>query len=67
LKPSIQTEIPGPRSKALRAREDTLLAPGLQGFALMAGIVVRDAHGSTVTDLDGNTFIDIIGGSESMV
>ncbi|MBC7692673.1 MAG: aspartate aminotransferase family protein [Methylotenera sp.] len=28
----------------------------------MAGIVVQEARGSTVTDVDGNTFIDIIGG-----
>jgi 4-aminobutyrate aminotransferase-like enzyme len=28
----------------------------------MAGIVVDQARGSTVTDVDGNTFIDIIGG-----
>jgi 4-aminobutyrate aminotransferase-like enzyme len=28
----------------------------------MAGIVVEEARGSTVTDVDGNTFIDIIGG-----
>ena len=56
------TEIPGPKSKAFRDREDKLLAPGLQGFALMSGITVEKAQGSTVTDVDGNTFIDIIGG-----
>jgi 4-aminobutyrate aminotransferase/(S)-3-amino-2-methylpropionate transaminase len=58
----LQTAIPGPKSAAYRAREDKLLAPGLQGFALMAGITVEKAQGSTVTDVDGNTFIDIIGG-----
>ena len=58
----IRTSVPGPRSQALRAREEQHLAPGLQGFALMAGIVVDTAEGSTVTDVDGNTFIDIIGG-----
>lgn len=60
--PNLKTEIPGPKSKALREREEQHLAPGLQGFALMAGIVVKEAKGSTVTDVDGNTFIDIIGG-----
>lgn len=54
--------VPGPRSKAIREREERHLAPGLQGFALMAGIVVDRARGSTVSDVDGNTFIDIIGG-----
>src|SRR5947209_20329235 len=61
-KPMIRTPIPGPKSQAIREREERNLAPGLQGFALMAGIVVDHAQGSTVTDVDGNTFIDIIGG-----
>lgn len=61
-KPIIKTEIPGPRSRELRAREEKHLAPGLQRFALMAGIVTASAEGSTVTDVDGNRFIDIIGG-----
>ena len=54
--------IPGPKSREFRNREDRFLAPGLQGFALMSGIVVQSASGSTVTDLDGNVFLDIIGG-----
>jgi 4-aminobutyrate aminotransferase / (S)-3-amino-2-methylpropionate transaminase / 5-aminovalerate transaminase len=59
---SMRTAVPGPRSRALREREERHLAPGLQGFATMAGIVVDHARGSTVTDVDGNTFIDFIGG-----
>lgn len=58
----LKTQVPGPKSTELRSREDQYLAPGLQGFALMAGIAVDHASGSTVTDVDGNTFIDIIGG-----
>ena len=34
----IQTEIPGPKSRQLVAREQEHLAPGLQGFALWAGV-----------------------------
>ena len=56
------TEIPGPKSREYREREERWLAPGLQGFALMAGITVESARGSVVKDVDGNTFIDIIGG-----
>jgi 4-aminobutyrate aminotransferase-like enzyme len=56
------TVIPGPKSAALRQREDAHLAPGAQGYALMAGLVVDHAEGSTITDVDGNTFIDFIGG-----
>src|SRR4051794_5713333 len=58
----LQTAVPGPKSRALRENEEKNLAPGLQGFALMAGIVVQEARGSAVTDVDGNTFLDIIGG-----
>jgi 4-aminobutyrate aminotransferase/(S)-3-amino-2-methylpropionate transaminase len=59
---SLVTEIPGPKSQALRAREDAHIAPGAQGYALAAGIVVDHAEGTAVTDLDGNTFLDFIGG-----
>ncbi|APR84894.1 4-aminobutyrate aminotransferase [Minicystis rosea] len=58
----LRTIIPGPKSCALRAREDAHLAPGLQGYAVMAGIAVDHAEGSAVTDVDGNTFLDFIGG-----
>ncbi len=58
----LKTPVPGPKSTEIRKREDAHLAPGLQRFALMAGIVVDHAQGSTVTDVDGNRFIDIIGG-----
>src|SRR5262245_22960126 len=61
-KPELKTRIPGPKSQEIRAKEDENLAPGMQRFALMAGIVVDKARGSTITDVDGNTFVDIIGG-----
>jgi 4-aminobutyrate aminotransferase-like enzyme len=56
------TEVPGPKSRALIEREQKHIAPGLQRFAQMAGITLREGSGSTVTDVDGNRFIDIIGG-----
>jgi 4-aminobutyrate aminotransferase-like enzyme len=58
----IRTDVPGPGSRALRAREDAHAAPGLQGYAVMAGIAVEEARGSAVTDVDGNTYLDFIGG-----
>src|SRR6266404_6729862 len=59
---AIRTAVPGPKSTELRAREDVHMAPGLQGYAVMAGIVVEEGRGSTVTDVDGNTYLDFIGG-----
>ncbi len=59
---ALHTAIPGPASRALREREEAHLAPGTQGYALMAGIAIDHAEGSTITDADGNTFVDFIGG-----
>lgn len=56
------TAIPGPKSQALRSREDHHMAPGAQGYALAAGIAVDHAEGTAITDVDGNTFLDFIGG-----
>jgi 4-aminobutyrate aminotransferase-like enzyme len=58
----LQTEIPGPRSKEVVASEQQHLAPGLQGFALWAGVAMERGEGSYVTDVDGNTYVDLIGG-----
>ncbi len=60
---SIKTAIPGPKSSELRAREDAHLAPGAQGYALMAGIVVDHAEGSDRHRRRRQyVFIDFIGG-----
>ncbi len=61
-KACLKTSPPGPVSRALRAREDAYLAPGAQGYALQAGIAVDRARGSALTDVDGNTYLDFIGG-----
>ena len=58
----LKTLVPGPRSAELRAREDKHLAPGVQNYALTAGIVIDHAEGSAITDVDGNTVLDFIGG-----
>jgi 4-aminobutyrate aminotransferase-like enzyme len=58
----LKTPVPGPESRALRAREDAHMAPGLQSYAVSAGIVVEEGRGSAVTDVDGNTYLDFIGG-----
>src|SRR5712664_1969367 len=60
--PHIQTEIPGPKSRELVQYEQRHLAPGLQGFALSSGIAVESAQGSVIEDVDGNRYVDLIGG-----
>jgi 4-aminobutyrate aminotransferase-like enzyme len=59
---NLVTEIPGPRSRAIVAEEQAHLAPGLQSFALWTGVAMDHGSGSHITDVDGNTFIDFIGG-----
>jgi 4-aminobutyrate aminotransferase/(S)-3-amino-2-methylpropionate transaminase len=55
----LSTEIPGPRSRAIVERLDRVVAKPL---ALTFPIVAAEARGATVTDVDGNTFIDFTGG-----
>ena len=55
----LRTEIPGPRSREILARERRAVA----GPLIVHGPVVADrALASTITDVDGNTFVDFVGG-----
>jgi 4-aminobutyrate aminotransferase-like enzyme len=58
----LRTAVPGPKSLALRHREDAHVAPGLQGYAIMSGVAIESGAGSLVTDVDGNALLDFIGG-----
>jgi 4-aminobutyrate aminotransferase/(S)-3-amino-2-methylpropionate transaminase len=55
----LATAIPGPRSQAIVDRLDRVVAKPL---ALTFPIVAAEARGATITDVDGNTFIDFTGG-----
>jgi 4-aminobutyrate aminotransferase/(S)-3-amino-2-methylpropionate transaminase len=55
----LQTEVPGPRSRAIVERLDASVARPL---ALTFPIAAAEARGATITDVDGNTFIDFTGG-----
>ena len=54
--------VPGPKSKAIFDREAEAMAPGLQSIALYSQIVVDHARGCTITDVDGNEYLDFIAG-----
>jgi 4-aminobutyrate aminotransferase-like enzyme len=54
--------VPGSRSKALFDREAQAMAPGLQSIALYSQIAVKSARGCTVTDVDGQDYLDFIAG-----
>jgi len=55
----LRTEIPGPRSREIVERAGRAVAKPL---ALTFPIVADSARGVTITDVDGNTFIDFAGG-----
>jgi 4-aminobutyrate aminotransferase-like enzyme len=52
----------GPRSRRIVADEQRHIAPGLQSFALSAGLAMARGHGCTLVDEDGNEYIDFIAG-----
>jgi len=56
---SLKTEIPGPRGRAILERKARVVADPL---SISLPIVVAEARGATVTDVDGNVFIDFAGG-----
>jgi 4-aminobutyrate aminotransferase / (S)-3-amino-2-methylpropionate transaminase / 5-aminovalerate transaminase len=55
----LRTEIPGPRSRAIVERMHRAVASPL---AVTFPVVADSARGATITDVDGNTFIDFAGG-----
>lgn len=55
----LRTEIPGPKSRDIVARREAAMP---SGAAKLTQIAVESAHGSLVTDVDGNRFIDMAGG-----
>jgi 4-aminobutyrate aminotransferase / (S)-3-amino-2-methylpropionate transaminase / 5-aminovalerate transaminase len=55
----LKTAVPGPRSQEILARKERVVAEPLSVFL---PIVIEEAHGATLTDVDGNTFIDFTGG-----
>jgi 4-aminobutyrate aminotransferase/(S)-3-amino-2-methylpropionate transaminase len=56
---NLKTEIPGPRSQEILDRKARVIAEPL---SIYLPIVIEEAHGATITDVDGNTFVDFTGG-----
>jgi 4-aminobutyrate aminotransferase / (S)-3-amino-2-methylpropionate transaminase / 5-aminovalerate transaminase len=54
----LQTDVPGPRGKEILDRKEGVVAKPLG----IAPPVIAEASGATITDVDGNTFIDFTGG-----
>lgn len=55
----LRTEIPGPRSRAIAVREERVIAHPL---LVHLPVFAERAENATITDVDGNVFIDFAGG-----
>jgi 4-aminobutyrate aminotransferase / (S)-3-amino-2-methylpropionate transaminase / 5-aminovalerate transaminase len=55
----LKTEIPGPRSREILARIESVVSSAL---SIHLPVVAAEGRGATLTDVDGNTFIDFAGG-----
>jgi 4-aminobutyrate aminotransferase / (S)-3-amino-2-methylpropionate transaminase / 5-aminovalerate transaminase len=49
-------------TKALFREEQEFIAPGLQNIALLSQLAIECGRGATLTDLDGNTYLDLNAG-----
>jgi 4-aminobutyrate aminotransferase/(S)-3-amino-2-methylpropionate transaminase len=56
---SLRTAVPGPRSREILARKERVVADPLSVYL---PIVTAEGRGATLTDVDGNTFLDFAGG-----
>ncbi|MDP9004819.1 MAG: aspartate aminotransferase family protein [Verrucomicrobiota bacterium] len=50
------------RTKALFDEEHRFIAPGLQTIALLSELAIHHGSGATLTDLDGQTYLDLNAG-----
>lgn len=55
----LRTAIPGPRSQEILQRKEAVVAEPL---SIYMPVVIDRGEGATLTDVDGNTFIDFTGG-----
>jgi len=55
----LRTAVPGPRSQALLARKRRAVA---NAKSITLPVAVAEARGATITDVDGNVFLDFTGG-----
>jgi 4-aminobutyrate aminotransferase/(S)-3-amino-2-methylpropionate transaminase len=55
----LQTEVPGPKSRAILERKERVVADPLSVYL---PVVAAEGEGARLTDVDGNTFLDFAGG-----
>lgn len=57
--PSLRTELPGPRARALLERDERYMSPS---YTRVYPLVVQSGSGAVIEDVDGNLFLDFTAG-----
>ncbi len=60
--PHVVGRVPGPKSQRVFELEQQYIAPGRQRISLLAGLGFDYGEGATLTDLDGNVYLDFVAG-----
>jgi len=60
--PRVAGPIPGPKSRQIFEDEQCHIAPGRQRISLLAGLALDHGEGATLTDVDGNVYVDFVAG-----
>jgi 4-aminobutyrate aminotransferase/(S)-3-amino-2-methylpropionate transaminase len=60
--PRVVSAIPGPKSRQIFEAEQCHIAPGRQRISLLAGLALDHGEGATLTDADGNVYVDFVAG-----
>jgi 4-aminobutyrate aminotransferase / (S)-3-amino-2-methylpropionate transaminase / 5-aminovalerate transaminase len=60
--PHVQGTVPGPKSRQIFEQEQRYVAPGRQRISALAGLALDHGAGATLTDADGNVYIDFVAG-----
>jgi len=60
--PASVSTVPGPQSMAVFTAEQEFLSPGIQRIAQLARMTISHGEGATLTDIDGNRYIDFYAG-----
>jgi 4-aminobutyrate aminotransferase / (S)-3-amino-2-methylpropionate transaminase / 5-aminovalerate transaminase len=55
----LQTDLPGPLSREILGRKERVIAEPL---SIYLSLVIAEGQGATLTDVDGNVFLDFTGG-----
>lgn len=64
--PRLVTEVPGPRSRAIFRRDQSLLAAGNSAGSLWSELAVVEGRGAMILDADGNWLLDACAGTVVM-